>query len=197
MTRPTYYDLSSESACDDAGNPWRIDFPAWSDDRWPLTEGVQIHDWEPTVVAVYPPFGSPVDYPHVFPFGWTVLSERLRAVVEPLTLDEVQYFLFRLEASLGDGVIEGYFVANLLHMIDCLDVERTIASPGWAPDVPMLEIGDDCVEKPVLSRRRIGDHRIFRLRGDQRRVVVRGDLKDAIEKSGASGCIFAEIELSD
>jgi hypothetical protein len=51
------------------------------------------------------------------------------------------------------------------------------------------------VTKAVIDSKKIGDVPIFRLWGWEMMILVREDVKRAIEEAGITGCIFREIEV--
>lgn len=87
-----------------------------------------------------------------------------------------------------------YYVANYLDVIDCLDRKRTDVIDDWEP---INDLGDVGIITPVLSRRNIGDSVLFRVRHNSNMVVVREDVKDHLERSQVSGCVFARCQTSD
>jgi hypothetical protein len=48
----------------------------------------------------------------------------------------------------------------------------------------------------ALSRKRIGDARLFRIRGCGEVVVIREDLREALHKAGVSGCGFGRLRIT-
>ena len=53
------------------------------------------------------------------------------------------------------------------------------------------------VKRVVLDPDKIGDAQLFRLWGWEDVVIIRDDLKYAIEETGISGCGYTELALSE
>jgi hypothetical protein len=189
-----YFIWTGDCSADPNLRHWHVQFPIWTMEEWTMCEGKPVENWREDLIAQYPPYGAPTDFPIVLS-DWHVFSARLRGLIETEQPGDVQYLQFDLRSSLRNGTqITGYSVANHLVLLDCIDRERSESYSNW---VPVNPIGDVGVEEPVLSRSRIGNHRLFRVKGESGTVVIRDDLKRRIENAGMTGCVFERIPLSD
>jgi hypothetical protein len=106
----------------------------------------------------------------------------------------IQFLPFRFQRPDGTGQVADYCVGQILNLLDCLDRARTKVRKNWEP---INDIGDFDTYRPlVLSRSLIGDERLFRIKGNCRSIVIREDLKDAIENAGFEGERFDLLECS-
>ncbi len=189
-----YFIWTGDRSADPNVRHWHVQFPIWTMEEWTMREGKRVENWRDDILAQYPPFRVPTDFPVVLS-DWHVFSARLRRLIETQQPGDVQYLAFELRSSFRDGAqITGYSVANHLVLLDCMDRERSESYSNWEPVNP---IGDFGVDEPVLSLSRIGDHRLFRVKGDSGTVVIREDLKRCIEDAGMTGCVFERVSVSD
>ncbi len=168
--------------------------------EWDLDAGRYIEDWSPNNTAYYEWEGEHEDLACTT-FNLHVYSPRLKRLMESLMVEGIQYLPLRIKHLHSDQEVHGYHIANYLHVIDCLDRERsryeiwteeTLLFPEKVP----WKIGKfRDVRKAVLERGRIGGVRVFRLWGWEMMVVVREDVKRAIEEAGLTGCQFWELEV--
>ncbi|WP_448595372.1 imm11 family protein, partial [Thermoflexus hugenholtzii] len=137
----------------------------------------------------------------LFDPNFHVVSPRLKALLEDLGLgSEIQFLPIRIKGEKSGREIEGYSVANFLRRIPCLDLEHSIYGRyGEHPEdfqVFPEKIGQiRHVLKAVLQRKAIGDARVFRVDEWKYIVVVREDVKAAMEAAGITGCWFQELEV--
>ncbi len=153
---------------------------------------IPIQEWDQNFAGTFP--GR--DFIHVDfqPSAVTVISDRLRECVETATTGEVQFLPLRLVSDEGDGdPIQGYFLAHVLHCLDCIDREHTqVANGDWT----RMSSGGYQVRGPITFRREaVKDHRIFRVDGSRVQVYIREDIKVAIESQGLTGSRFQEVDV--
>jgi Immunity protein family (Imm11) len=165
-----------------------------------LMAGRYTENWDPDTIALY---DDEVEYTD-FPFtnnDLPVYSPRLKALVERLGVEGIQYLPLRIRHRHSDKEVQGYYLVNYLHVIDCLDRERSIYQIWtkdnllfWEKRPQMLGTFRD-VQKAVLDPTKVGNFRIFRLWGWEMMVIVRADVKQAIGKANLTGCRFDELEV--
>lgn len=116
----------------------------------------------------------------------------MRSFLEKEAAGLVQYLPFRLRRPDGTGNVQGYFVGQILRLVDCLDRERTEVRLNWEP---VNEFGDFDTYRPlVIKESMLGNERLFRLKGASRTIVMREDLKDAMAIAGFAGHRFDLLE---
>jgi hypothetical protein len=167
---------------------------------WDLRLGKYIEVWDTNTTAYYDKEVEYSDYP--FATGLLpVYSTRLKSLMEDLGIKGIQYLPLRIRRRDGAKEVDGYYIANYLIVIDCLDRERSVYQVWtkdnllfWEKRPYMLGTFRD-VTKAVIDSTKLSDAPIFRLWGWEIMVVVREDVKQAIEEAGITGCVFREIEV--
>ena len=124
--------------------------------------------------------------------GWLVYSPSMRLFLESHAHGSIQFLPFRFQRPDGTGQIVDYCVGQILRSVDCLDRERTKVRTNWQP---VNSWGDFDVPNGFENRPFRG-RRLFRINGQRGILVIREDLKDAIEAAGFKGQRFDFLESS-
>ncbi len=168
--------------------------------EYKLMEGKFIENWDINITATYEEEVEPTDYPFTS-FLLPVFSPRLKKIMERLGIEYIQYLPLKIQSKDGVKEIDGYHIANYLMVIDCLDREKSEYQIWtkenllfWEKRLYMLGTFR-YVKKAVINSNKIGDIPIFRLWGWECMVIVREDIKKAIDDAGITGCVFDEIEV--
>lgn len=185
----------------DSEPPWSLSTELDNIREWDLRLGKCIEDWDPDTTAYYD--DEEVEYSD-YPFVSGLLpvySARLRSLMEGLGIEGIQYLPLKIKRRDGTQEVEGYSIANYLNVIDCLDRERSVYEVWTKDNLLFWEkrpdmLGTFCdVRRAVIDSKKTGDVPLFRLWGWEMMVIVREDVKQAIEKAGITGCEFREIEV--
>jgi hypothetical protein len=196
-----YYDWTANAEGNSIVQDFRI--KGWEDEfeiLWRLQEGQPLSEWDSEAVAYWAEDGPLTDLPFTVP-DFDLHSPRLKALLEGLGLgSDIQYLPIRVMGEKSGREVGVYYVANFLRRIPCLDLERSIYGRyGEHPEdfeVFPEKIGQiSHVWKAVLRRKEIGDARLFRVDEWDCIVVVREDVKRAMEEAGITGCWFWELEV--
>jgi len=127
-----------------------------------------------------------------------LVSPRLRRLLEDLGLGgEVQFLPVRVVGEKSGQEVGVYYVANFLRRIPCLDLEHSIGVEFYGPDWIRPEQRGKIagVWKAALRKEAISDARLFRVDEWKYIVVVREDVKRAMEEARITGCYFSELEV--
>jgi hypothetical protein len=121
--------------------------------------------------------------------GYTMMSERLKTLIAERSKAKVEWLRFTLLNHKGRKAADNLWVANVLTLVDAIDRERTVgepypAKPEWYLVTDQLYIRPEKVDAKLD---------MFRLGEMPRRIIVRDDLKAAIEKAGMTGVLFHEM----
>lgn len=179
-----------------------LNIKGWEDDfelSWRLMEARPIEEWVQEAPAGWDEEGPLLDMP--FSPNFHIISPRLKALLEDLRLGgDVQFLPIRVIGEKSGQEVGVYYVANFLQRIPCLDLEHSIYGRyGDHPEdfqVFPEKIGQiRHVWKAVLRREAIGDARLFRVDEWEYIVVIREDVKEAMEREGITGCWFWELEV--
>jgi hypothetical protein len=172
-----------------------IRFPDRQFNGFFMVEGQPVIGWNEYLIAVYLCAEIPV-----FDFGlavpaWPIFSPRMRTFVESIAPRLIQFLPFRFQRPDGTGQVADYCVGQILKLVDCLDRAKTKVRNNWQP---INDWGDFATYRPlVVSRVLIGEERLFRIKGKCGSIVIREDLKDAIENAGFKGQRFDLLECSE
>lgn len=197
-----YYEWSANS--EGNSSVWHFRIKGWEDDfalSWRLMEGRPLseEEWEAEAMAYWDEEGPLTDLP--FNPNVPLHSPRLKELLEQLGLErDIQYLPVRVIGEKSGREVGVYYVANFLRRIPCLDLEHSIYGRyGEHPEdfrVFPEKIGEiSHVLKAVLRREAIGDARLFRVDEWEYIVVIREDVKEAMEGAGITGCWFWELEV--
>jgi hypothetical protein len=184
---------------EDSREVWSLDIRDKHFDEWDVMSGTNIKHWYPNLTAYYEESNF-TDYPFITGLI-PVYSPRLRSLIENMKVNDIQYLPLRIKRKDEKEEISGYSIANYLRIIECLNRERSVYQLWTKDNLLFWEKRPDMlgtfesITKTVLDLKKIGDARIFRLWGWEVMVVLREDIKQAIEKAGITGCEFSEIEV--
>lgn len=176
-----------------------------SPDRWLLGDPLdeqgnevrtrQFMSGEPTYVdgrlrvPVYHP-GKPLDFSTVDTGGFPVVTEKVARVLAELAPGDVQLFPVDVESR-----AETYFLVNVTRLVKCIDDEACVEVLYWQPEDGRPEkVGQ---YRDVYGMRidpsKVADARIFRPWGWRVALIVAEDVKEALERTGATGLDFREV----
>ncbi|QRN97449.1 suppressor of fused domain protein [Archangium violaceum] len=134
--------------------------------------------------------GSPLDFSLADAGDFPVVTERVASTLAELAPGDVQ--LYPAEV---DSRPEPYFLVNVARMVRCID-------EAASEEVRYGEPEDNLPDKigyylSVYGMRidpsKVGDARIFRPWGYPAALLVAEDVKDALERTGATGLKFTEV----
>lgn len=179
---------------------WYIEKIELSDvDPWTLKSGQRIDNWKKDVAAYFNKEARLIDFPFSA-YDIPIFSPKLIALMESNNITNIQFLPLKIINSTNKNAIDGYCIANYLDVIDCLDRNLSIYEVWtkenllyWEERPWMLNTYRD-VKRIVLSNSKTVNSPVFRLKGWEVAVIVREDVKKAIEQANITGCVFSEIE---
>ncbi len=174
-----------------------IRFPTSEYNGFWMVEGKPVIGWHEYLIAVYLCPDTPV-----FDFGlarnaWPICSPQMRRLLEEKARELIEFLPFRFQRLDGSGQVTGYSVTQILRLVDCLDRSRTKVRNNWEP---INKYGDFATYWPVdvvLDRSLIAQKTVFRVKGHCGSIVIREDLKNAIEDAGFKEQRFDLLECSE
>jgi len=116
-------------------------------------------------------------------------SNRLQRVLRAVGVDGIDYYPVRIVNPITGDVYRSHEAANILEVIYCLDREGSD-----------LDIDDEdptnvwYINRLALAGDRLGDALMFRLGERPRTVIVRREVKEAVEGAGITGAMFLPVE---
>ena len=189
MTGP-YFDLFDDV---DIPGRWHLDDPV--DPRgqeiptWQFVRGEPAHVDARLRIPLYVP-GRPLDFSLLASTTLPVVHSRVAAVFAELAPGDVQ--LIPVDV---DGQSEPYVLLNITRVVKCIDDEASDEVRHWEP-------GDDRPDKTGQYRSvrglridpsRVGDARVFRTWGWSPALILSGEVKQALERMGATGAKFEAV----
>jgi len=158
-------------------------------DIWVFVYGKPVDETRRLRIPLSRP-GKPLDFDKTTVAGTPIVNARVASVFRDMAPDDVQ--LFPVEVQ---GQSEPYFLLNVARVLRCIDDAACEEVRLWT-----LEDGrpDRVGEYHVISGLRIdksktGDAHVFRLWGYLPTIVVDGEIKEALERTGIVGGRFVEV----
>jgi hypothetical protein len=119
-----------------------------------------------------------------------VVSEALRKVLERLGIDNIQYFPAELQIEYMDEPLDGYWLANVIGLVSCVDRDRSHFEPRFGSATGELRGFEvDPAQSYGL--------RLFRLAEDPRLVVVSDQVRAAVAATTLRGVLLQETRNYD
>lgn len=124
----------------------------------------------------------------VCPFGWKIFSGDLANRLMAVASNDVEIIEVPLGSLEGNSLPKKFFAINALRVLDALSDKRTVRSS--------IALGDERpVLKPFIVSSRVPKNvHVFRLRGDENRLLVDCAAKDALSALPHDGLAFISVE---
>jgi hypothetical protein len=116
--------------------------------------------------------------------GWRMCSKPLRDLIESrkATEDLLQWLPAIVSDGLGTAV--RYYVLHFPVIYDVLDTERTLFAEGGS------------VIRPILSKSKLGSHRVFAPMRSRVDLVITGNIKEEIILARLTGMDFSKLSVA-
>ncbi|MDC0706864.1 hypothetical protein POL68_00095 [Stigmatella sp. ncwal1] len=184
-----YFKLS-----DDVYRSGRWELGKLSDQRgeevWPalLMRGEPAHI-EGRIVAPVKTAGRPLDFSHAA-MGIPVVFARAASIFMELAAEDVQFIPVTIE-----GHPEQYLVLNVTRVVRCIDDQASEEIRYWKADDGRPEKTGQyrAVYGMRIDSSKVGDAKVFRPWGWTVALIVSEEIKDALERIGATGTKFKEV----
>jgi hypothetical protein len=177
------------------GGRWYLGIPVDGQGQqagsWLFMEGQPVSVTEPLRVA-FSRSGKSLDFSLADAGAIPVVHPRVAAVLTALAPEDVQAFPIQVE-----GQPEPYVLINVTRLVDCIDDAASEHVERWIPedenDQPERAGEYRNVVGMRIDKARVGDARVFRPWGWPVVMVVSEDIKEALERTGATGMKFTEV----
>lgn len=140
------------------------------------------------------PLGRFPDYA-VSDMGCSVVSGKLRSFLDGLGVTNVQYFDASIVEREGEPPKPGYFAANFIGLVDCIDREKT------EMDAEPNDDGDNVIifsiDQLVLKDADFGDNLLCRASHFTGLVLIDEKLKSHFDQSSLEGVLLVSPERWD
>jgi hypothetical protein len=159
--------------------PWDFKF------EWKLQNGGILETWEEVAVQ-----GRQAELLDDMP--WSLdsnffVSDRFREFLEAEVPGHAQFLPVRMEGPGVDEAHRRYWAVNWLHLLDCIDLPRSMDEGTAGPWMPTVVIDPARIPPDILVGRL--KHRLVT-------TIIRGDLVKKIKKAKFTGPQFYEVWLS-
>ncbi|MCP3140214.1 imm11 family protein [Pyxidicoccus xibeiensis] len=185
-----YYDLKDDMRI---RGRWLLGTPTDAqgrevDDPWMFYRGERLPDLGPLKLPITVP-GRALDFSRAA-FAAPVVHARVASVLSELAPEEVQALPVEIE-----GRPEPFFILVATQLIQCIDERASRHVRKWTPEDGRPEkLGKyRDVRGMRIDPSNVGDAKIFRPQGWAIVLIVREDIKDALEGMGATGTTFEEV----
>jgi hypothetical protein len=170
---------------------WHLDTPTTSHgqqvDERQFMYGTPVHIAErlrfPVEIA-----GKPLDFTEAG-FGAPVVHVRVASVFAELAPHDVQLIPVDIE-----GHRDQYLCLVAIRLIDCID-EKASRFDRWTPTEGVLlpKRRYSIMYELRIDKAKVGSAQVFRCEGWSGTLIVSGEIKDALERIGATGTRFEEV----
>lgn len=158
------------------------------DDPWMFYRGERLPDMGRLRLPINVP-GKALDFSRAA-FAAPVVSARVASVFAELAPEEVQ----TLPVEIG-GQPDPFFILVATRLIRCIDERASRHVRKWTPEDGRPEkVGKyRNVRGMRIDPSQVGDAKVFRPWGWAIALIVREDIKEALERMGATGPEFEEV----
>jgi len=158
-------------------------------DIWAFTSGERIEPPGRLRVPLSRP-GKPLDFTSAGMGLTPIVSTRAASAFRERAPQDVQLFPVEVE-----GQIEPYHLLVVARAIRCIDDEACEEARRYTPEDGRPDrVGEYHVVSGLrIDKSKVGDARVFRLWGWHPALIVDGELKEALEKTGIVGGRFDEV----
>jgi hypothetical protein len=158
------------------------------EDPWAFTDGTPIPAPGRLMLPVDVP-GTALDF-SLAAFAAPVVRARVASVFSEMAPEEVQTLPVEIE-----GQPEPFFILVATKLIHCIDERASRLARKWSPEDGRPEkVGKyRDVRGMRIDRSQVGDAKVFRPWGWVIALIVREDIKGALERMGATGTEFEEV----
>lgn len=124
-------------------------------------------------------------------YRWLIVSDTFSKYINETTVkSHIQYLPVKILDTFGNEENKSYKVANLLDLVDALDLEHSTYDVFELEDEKIIS-----VEKYALKATEVQEFDIFRLKGDTIPIFVSEKVKKIIEENTLSGFAFLEVAV--
>ncbi|MBN1207619.1 MAG: hypothetical protein JXB05_22330 [Myxococcaceae bacterium] len=132
--------------------------------------------------------GKPLDFSEAG-IRLPVVHVRVASVFSELAPDDVQLIPVDVE-----GQPDQYLILVATRLIDCID-EKASRFDRWTPEEGVLYSTRrySIMYELRIDKAKVGSAQIFRCEGWRGALIVSGEIKDALDRMGATGTRFEEV----
>ncbi len=158
------------------------------DDPWMFRVGQPVPELERLRLPVDVP-GSTLDF-SLAAFSTPVVHGRVASIFSELAPEDVQTLPVEIE-----GQPEPFYLLVATRLIPCIDDTASEEVLRWSPEDGRPErVGEyRDISGMRIDPSKVGDAKVFRPWGWSVALIIREDIKDALERLGATGTKFKQV----
>lgn len=138
--------------------------------------------------------GAMTDYA-VTDMGCSIMSERLKVFLESSGIDNIQYFPASVIEKDGEHAKDGYYTANFLGLVDCIDRDASEMKARRDKNGELNIITR--ISKLVLKKPGSSYGYIYRAYSFTRLILIDSSFKEKFESAGLTGIRLVDPERWD
>ena len=158
-------------------------------DRWQFESGLPIDIEGRLRVPLYRP-GRPLDFSVTSVGGAPIVHARVASIFAELASADVQLIPVNVE-----GQADEFFILNITRVVKCIDDKASAEVQYWKPEDGRPEKTGSyrAVHGLRIDPSKVGDAKVFRPWGWLVVLLVSMEVKEALERIGATGTKFKEV----
>ena len=171
-----------------------IDEDSFEFDRYDLAKGKPMISWNEDIIFTYDTEDGNIITDYLADnMAWFTITDKFKSILEEYASESIQFLPMKVRPLRDDIGLETCYLANIITLIDALDLEQSVYNP----------IGDESdrclgVIKYVLNATKIPpDINMFRIECSHFPVFISEKLWKAMRKSKITGCLYEEIRVID
>jgi len=154
----------------------------------PLLAGAPLHGIEEPVRIILAADGNQASDFLELPSA--VVSDKMRRALEQAGVNNIQYFRASLENPSLPAAVSGYWLANIIGKLSCVDLQASQFDDALDHDVGTLRSFQ-------IDERLSYGLGLFRIAEDPRLIVVRQRVRDVLESAQLRGVLFQAPQRYD
>ena len=184
-----YYKLKFDDSCDD--DIMCHCEETYGIEQYELKEGKFFKSWDERITFYFDPNEGERQTDYLGNnLGWFIVSSQLKEVLDGLENNNIQYFPVRIINKRTKELLEGYYVANIINLVDALCLDHSKYS--------VFELDGEkvySIQKYALTKENVTGKHVIKLKGDEIPVFVSERFKEEVEKKEIIGCDFQEVKV--
>ncbi|NHN25009.1 hypothetical protein FIA58_004890 [Flavobacterium jejuense] len=116
---------------------------------------------------------------HIIDGFLTLYHRQLKEALTHLGVDNIAYFPVRIRDQNTDSTEDGYFLANIIGRIDCIDMEKSKIKRSPSD----IDESDFEIQSLAIDESKTNGAKIFRLYSDPTLVIINQELKDYFDQT--------------
>jgi hypothetical protein len=160
-------------------------------DQYDVTKGELVKEWNENISFIYNPDEGDVYSDYLSNnYRWFIVSEKFQQEMEGVVQNSIQYLPIKIINSKNNEEELNYKVANVITVIDALDLDNSVYD--------IFELDDEkifSIEKYGLKKDIVDGYNIFKLKDDTIPIFVSEKFKNTIDNSKMTGFEFLEVKV--